>query len=83
MIPRPVIDISLSVFAHAHTFAPREQLSVERLTVPPNEKPLTHKSWEKPHEENRTGSALAYAPAGSLRKSVPQDRQDYEAWKPE
>lgn len=51
--------------------------------VPPNEKPLTHKSWEKPHEENRTGSALAYAPAGSLRKSVPQDRQDYEAWKPE
>ena len=27
--------------------------------TPPNEKPLEHKSWEKPHEKNLTGSALA------------------------
>jgi NADH:ubiquinone oxidoreductase subunit len=51
--------------------------------TPPNEKPLAHKSWEKPHEKNLTGSALAYTPAGSLRKKTPQQRQDYEAWQPE
>ena len=51
--------------------------------VPPDEQPLKRKSWEKPHEENRTGSARAYVPAGSLRNSQIKDRQDYEAWQPE
>lgn len=50
---------------------------------PPTEKPLAHKPWEKPHQDNLTGSALAYAPAGSLRHAKPVDRRDYEAWKPE
>ena len=50
---------------------------------PPNEKPLLRKSWEKPHQENLTGSLAAYAPAGSLRNTQPKDRPDYEAWKPE
>jgi NADH:ubiquinone oxidoreductase subunit len=50
---------------------------------PPTEKPLARKSWEKPHVENLTGTALAYAPAGSLRKAKPADRSDYEAWSPE
>lgn len=49
----------------------------------PSEKPLPHKAWEKPHVENLTGTALAYAPAGSIRKGVPAARQDYEAWAPE
>ena len=53
------------------------------LNVPPDEQPLKRKSWEKPHEENRTGSALAYVPAGSLRNLQIKDRQDYEAWQPE
>ena len=48
----------------------------------PTEKPLVHKTWEKPHQENLTGSALAYAPAGSLRATKPADRSDYEAWQP-
>jgi len=39
--------------------------------------------WEKSHQENLTGTALAYAPAGSLRQAKPADRQDYEAWQPE
>ena len=51
--------------------------------APPNEQPLKRKGWEKPHEENHTGSALAYMPAGSLRNSQTKDRQDYEAWQPE
>ena len=49
---------------------------------PPTTQPLPRKSWEKPHEENQTGTALAYAPAGSIRKSQPVDRSDYEAWTP-
>lgn len=49
----------------------------------PGDKPLAHKSWEKPHQENLTGSALAYAPAGSIRRAQPDERADYEAWQPE
>ncbi len=50
----------------------------------PTEAPLTHKSWEKPHQENLTGTALAYAPTGSIRRTnAPADRSDYEAWSPE
>lgn len=50
---------------------------------PPTDKPLVHKSWEKPHQENLTGTVNAYAPAGSLRTAKPADRSDYEAWQPE
>ena len=50
---------------------------------PPTERPLAHKTWEKSHQENLTGTALAYAPSGSLRQAKPADRQDYEAWQPE
>ncbi len=50
---------------------------------PPTDKPLPHKSWEKPHQENLTGTALAYTPAGSLRRPDPVERKDYEAWSPE
>ena len=50
---------------------------------PPTEKPLKHKPWEKPHQENLTGTTLAHAPAGSIRLARPVVRQDYEAWTPE
>ena len=49
----------------------------------PTDKPLTHKAWEKPHKENLTGTPLAYAPAGSIRREAPAERRDYEAWSPE
>jgi NADH:ubiquinone oxidoreductase subunit len=49
----------------------------------PSDMPLTHKSWEKPHIQNLTGTAAAYAPAGSLRRTDPTKRADYEAWTPE
>jgi NADH:ubiquinone oxidoreductase subunit len=51
--------------------------------APPTDQPLPHKPWEKPHQENLTGTALAYAPAGSIRREHPADRADYEAWTPE
>ena len=50
---------------------------------PPTKAPLAHKRWEKPHLENLSGSELAYAPAGSIRRSQPALRRDYEAWQPE
>jgi len=51
--------------------------------APPSDQPLPHKDWEKPHQENLTGTALAYAPAGSIRRPEPVERRDYEAWSPE
>ncbi|MEL7212343.1 MAG: NADH:ubiquinone oxidoreductase subunit NDUFA12 [Pseudomonadota bacterium] len=51
--------------------------------TPPTEAPLPRKTWEKPHQENLTGTALAYAPAGSIRRKAPQEKSDYEAWSPE
>ncbi|SFS04673.1 NADH:ubiquinone oxidoreductase subunit NDUFA12 [Yoonia litorea] len=50
---------------------------------PPTEANLKRKTWEKPHQENLTGTVAAYAPAGSLRRVDPADRSDYEAWSPE
>jgi len=49
----------------------------------PAEQPLAHKAWEKPHHDNLTGTALAYVPAGSIRREAPAERRDYEAWQPE
>jgi NADH:ubiquinone oxidoreductase subunit len=50
---------------------------------PPTEAPLPRKAWEKPHLENLTGTAGAYAPPGSIRAGTPAPRRDYEAWQPE
>lgn len=50
---------------------------------PPTENPPKRKEWEKPHHPNLTGTSAAYAPEGSLRRSAPADRKDYEAWSPE
>jgi NADH:ubiquinone oxidoreductase subunit len=50
----------------------------------PTEAPLARKPWEKPHVENLTGTAMAYAPATSIRRIAPAERRpDYEAWSPE
>ncbi|MCV6823918.1 MULTISPECIES: NADH:ubiquinone oxidoreductase subunit NDUFA12 [Halocynthiibacter] len=49
----------------------------------PKDAPLAHKDWEKPLEENATGTLAAYAPAGSMRRPEPAVRSDYEAWQPE
>ncbi len=50
---------------------------------PPTETPLRRKDWEKPHLENLTGTPLAYAPPGSIRRERPVEKTDYEAWTPE
>ncbi|QXT38069.1 NADH:ubiquinone oxidoreductase subunit NDUFA12 [Gymnodinialimonas ceratoperidinii] len=50
---------------------------------PPTDRPVVHKAWEAPHLPNLTGTPLAYAPAGSIRREQPASRSDYEAWTPE
>lgn len=50
---------------------------------PPTEAPIARKPWEKPHQENLTGTTQAYAPPGSIRRPEPAARSDYEAWNPE
>lgn len=50
---------------------------------PPTKRPLVHKKWELPHQDNLTGTAAAYAPPGSMRQAVPVRRRDYDAWQPE
>ena len=50
---------------------------------PPTKAPLAHKAWEKPHQENLTGTPGAHTPPGSLRRPDPVQRPDYEAWQPE
>ncbi|MCG6902989.1 MAG: NADH:ubiquinone oxidoreductase subunit NDUFA12 [Rhodobacter sp.] len=53
------------------------------FSEPPTKAALPHKAWEKPHRENLTGTAAAYAPTGSIRRADPAARADYEAWQPE
>ena len=50
---------------------------------PPTKAPLPKKDWEKPHIPNLTGTGAEYRPAGSLARTRPVDRSDYEAWVPE
>jgi NADH:ubiquinone oxidoreductase subunit len=48
----------------------------------PGTTPLQHKSWEKAHIPNMSGSNAAYHPPGSIL-SATADANDYEAWQPE
>ena len=50
---------------------------------PPTESPMLHKSWEKPHQANLTGSEGAFLRKGSLRRADVTPAADYEAWRPE
>lgn len=43
---------------------------------------LEHKSWEKAHIPNMSGTGGAYHPPGSIL-STPSATTDYEAWQPE
>lgn len=53
-----------------------------RLDSPPG--PYRPRDWEKPHEPNLTGTALAYRPPGSVLHPRPRTPggPDYEPWKP-
>lgn len=50
------------------------------IQAPPEVQP-----WEKAHQPNMTGSALAYRPPGHSEVAAPRAKAtgDYEAWTPE
>jgi NADH:ubiquinone oxidoreductase subunit len=56
-----------------------------RTDVAPTDETYRPRQWQKPHEPNLTGTAMAYRPEGSLLKSGerPKVTGDYEAWSPE
>jgi NADH:ubiquinone oxidoreductase subunit len=56
-----------------------------RTNEVPTDESYTPRAWEKPHERNLTGTALAYRPDGSLlnKGERPRVTGDYDAWSPE
>ena len=55
-----------------------------RTDVPPTDESYVPKDWQKPHQENLTGTSGAYFPKGSLVTGDhrPDVTGDYEAWIP-
>lgn len=53
------------------------------VDFPPSD--YSPREWEKPHLGNRTGTALAYRPPGSIRAPGARDAGEphYEPWRPE
>lgn len=55
-----------------------------KVDTPPSEQSYQSREWEKPHQENLTGTVKAYRPASSILRSDPKSPTsgDYEAWTP-
>lgn len=53
--------------------------------VPDANAPSFRRTWQKPHEQNMTGTNHAYRPPGHILSGGKRDKAtgDYEAWKPE
>ncbi len=56
-----------------------------RTDVAPSEQDYKAHAWEKPHQQNLTGTSMAYRPDGSILtpSSRPRVSGDYDAWSPE
>ena len=56
-----------------------------RVDNPPTDVDLKQHEWELPHEENRSGSAKAYRPPGSIVSGQRPLKTEagYSAWQPE
>ena len=52
---------------------------------PPTVEPVLRRSWELDHQQNLTGTALAYKPKGSIARGGERAPAtgDYQAWRPE
>lgn len=53
--------------------------------TPPTERGYKARQWQKPHRSNKTGTAEAYRPDGSILTAAqrPAATGDYQAWRPE
>ena len=56
-----------------------------RVDVAPASETYKPRDWQKPHQPNETGTALAYRPPGSIVGAKPAviPAPDYQAWRPE
>lgn len=56
-----------------------------RVDTLPTKEDYAPREWQKPHQANPTGTAMAYRPPGSIVGNArPAPAQpDYQAWKPE
>jgi NADH:ubiquinone oxidoreductase subunit len=50
----------------------------------PNDNESFRREWQKPHQQNMTGSTKAYRPPGHILEGAKRDAAtgDYEAWRP-
>jgi NADH:ubiquinone oxidoreductase subunit len=55
-----------------------------RSAEPPTVVAPVHRSWQKPHIPNRTGTEAAYRPPGHTLEGAHRARAtgDYQAWTP-
>lgn len=55
-----------------------------RVDTPPSQESYQPRAWEKAHQDNRTGTAEAYRPHGSILtpEGRPRVTGDYDAWTP-
>ena len=55
-----------------------------RTDTPPSEESYELRDWEKPHQQNLTGTPAAYRPPGSILtpERRPEVTGDYEPWPP-
>lgn len=56
-----------------------------RTDTLPTEESYVPRSWQKPHQQNLSGTQAAYRPEGSLlnKGRRPEVSGDYEAWSPD
>ena len=56
-----------------------------RTDVTPSEERYVPRQWQKPHQQNMSGTAAAYRPDGSILTAGerPKVTGDYDAWSPE
>jgi NADH:ubiquinone oxidoreductase subunit len=55
-----------------------------RTDTPPSKETYAPAEWQKPHQPNLTGTALAYRPPGSIVSGKPREAESgYTAWRPE
>lgn len=55
-----------------------------RTDTPPTDESYKAREWQKPHQANKTGTAFAYRPKGSMASGGERPRVtgDYDAWTP-
>ena len=73
-------------YAEASAIPPGWHSWIHHVTdTPPGRNAVQPRAWQKPHQANATGTAMAYRPPGSIARGVKPAAADpgYQAWRPE